>query len=370
MRVTGRMIRNSILNNASSALERLQYAQTQIATGKRILRPSDDPLDVSKALRMKALLADNLQFQANIDDAIGWIENSEPEVNDMVAVLTELKEIATGGASDTKTASERATLAEQVEGLIERLVGLANTRYGQRYVFAGTHTLTLPYATTHTVGGESVDLPDFQWADLGNARVTSGSVVVSGPGGVVFVEGVDYEIDYQAGRIRRLATGTMGAGSFTVSYDTETVAAVDLNVPDTSGEINREIAEGVHLPTNIGGEEILASGVDVFALLVDVKTALFRNDGGSVNQAMDEIDDAITQASSALGKIGVQRNAFDLAKARLESQMVNHQAVISQLEDADLAEVMVRFQAEQTAYQAALAAAANMMDLSLINFIQ
>jgi flagellar hook-associated protein 3 FlgL len=370
MRVTSKMVNEKILSNVSSALERLQYAQTQMATGKRTLKPSDDPIDVAKALRVKALLADNLQFQRNIDDGVDWLENTEPMVDEMVAVITELKEIATSGASDSKTDVERAVLGEEVDALIERLVGLANSRCGQRYVFAGAYTLIAPYRLSYEVSDESVSLPDLEWTDLGNARLKSAPVTVSGPGGQVYVEGVDYEIDYEMGRIRRLAGGAMGAGSYTVSYQTETVSAVDLSVPDTDGVINREIAQGVYRAVNIGGQEILASGTDVFDLLLNVKTALFRNEGDSVNQALDDIDLAVTQVASALGKVGTQRNAFDLARAKLESQMVNHQAVISNLEDADLAEVMVRFQTEQMAYESALAAAATIMNISLINFIQ
>jgi len=62
MRVTGRMVRQKILNNTNTAMERLQFAQTQMATGKRILKPSDDPLSLSKAIRARALLTDSRQY--------------------------------------------------------------------------------------------------------------------------------------------------------------------------------------------------------------------------------------------------------------------------------------------------------------------
>jgi flagellar hook-associated protein 3 FlgL len=371
MRVTGHMIRQKILRNMQSAIERLQFSQVQLATGKRILQPSDDPIGMSKDIRVRALLADKEQFQKNIEDALGWIDNTEPSVDQILADVVELKEIAIRGASDTLGSPERAALAQQVEHLIQQIVTLSNDRYGQRYVFAGTYTLTEPYTAQRVVSSEATTLPDLEWVDLDNARITQGTVTVAGPMGETYAEGTDYEIDYQLGRIRRCAAGSMNPGdSFTVSYETETICRVDLNVPDTSGIINREIAQGVYEGINTGGQEILASGTDILALMIRVKTDLYRNDGIAVNQSLNEIDQAIDQVSAGLGKLGARRSAFELAMAKLDSEVVNLHSIISSLEDADIAEVTVKFQAQQMAYESALAAAGKMMNMSLINFVQ
>ena len=369
MRITDAMIRERILCNMNASLSKVQIAQTQIATGKRVLKPSDDPVAISRSTKVKALLRDNEQFQKNITDAFAWIESSELAVTQMVEVLTELKELAVAGASDTNGPEERAALALQVNTLLERLVDLANTTFDGRSMFAGTHTLTLPYAASSSVAGESVIFAADEWLDLDNARIVEGSATVS-EGPVTFVEGTDYEIDYETGAIRRLAGGAMVPGTtYEVSYDTESVAAVALAVPATGGAINREIAQGVYEPINIGGEEILNSRVDIFSLLTDVKNSLFRNDGEGVSQAIADIDSALDQTSGTLAKIGAMRNGFDLAQAKLDTENTNLKALISSLEDADLAEVLVNFQAEQTAYEAALAASATIMNTSLLNFL-
>jgi flagellar hook-associated protein 3 FlgL len=370
MRVTGKMIRDKVLYNVNLAQERLQLGQTQMATGKRILKPSDDPLGLSKSLGFRALRKDNEQFQRNIGDALAWIDNTEPEVEAMVEILAELKEIAVEGASDTKSAAERSVLAGQVEGLIERLVELANSTYGGRYVFAGTYTTTKPYDIVYSAAAESVSLPDLEWVDLGNAQITQGSVTVTGMMGEGYTEGVDFEIDYALGRIRRLAGGAMVPGdTYNVSYDTDTASGVVLNVPDTSGAINREVAAGVHNKINFGGEEILDSGIDIFGLLISVKNDLARNRGAAVSASLDDIEAGLDQIAAVLGQHGIRRNAFELAKTRLESEMVNLEALISELEDADMAEVAVAFQTDQLAYESALAAASRIVNTSLVNFI-
>lgn len=370
MRVTGKMIRDRILTNTNSAMERLQFAQSQMATGKRILKPSDDPLALSKSVRARAVLADNQQFLRNIEDALSWLENTEPVVDGMVTVLTELKEIGIEGASDTKSADERLVLAAQVDNLIERMVGLANTRFAGKYVFAGTYTTTPPYSAARTVTDETVGLTDLEFVALDHAAVAQGSVSVLGPMGEAYTEGVDYEVDYALGRIRRLAGGAMGPGdTYHVSYETEGISGVDLDVATTAGDLVREIAPGLHEKINTGGEEIFSSRLDVFGLLIRVRDSLLRNDGTGVNESLDEVEAAIDHVASVLSDHGMKNNVFRLAQSRLETEMVNVEALISGYEDADMAEVIVRFQTEQTAYESALAAASEIMNTSLINFI-
>jgi flagellar hook-associated protein 3 FlgL len=364
------MVRQGIINNMNSALARLQLSQTQIATGKRVFKPSDDPAGISKSTNIKSLLADSEQFKRNIEDGLGWLEHSEAAVDDIAGIVTELKELALKGASDTIGAQERAALGEQVEMLIQHLVDSANTRYGQRYIFAGTYTLTKPYSESVVVSGEAFTLGATAWTELANPGLESASVVVRGPLGETYTEGVDYEVDYDSGRIRGLAGGMTPGITYSMDYTTRTTARVVMNVPDTSGEVNREVAQGVRERVNLGGKEILSSSVDVFSLLVRVKNALFRNDGQSVNQSLDDIESALDQVSSGLGKLGATSKSLDLANARLESETVNLKALVSSIEDANLAEVMVKLQAEQFAYEAALGAASSILNTSLVNFLK
>jgi flagellin-like hook-associated protein FlgL len=220
------------------------------------------------------------------------------------------------------------------------------------------------------VTGETVGLADLEFIDLAHAAVAAGSVAVTGSMGEVYAEGVDYEIDYAVGRIRRLAGGAMGSGdTYYVAYQTEGVTSVSLDVPGTDGDLVREIAPGLHEKINTGGEEIFASRVDVFDLLIRVKNDLLRDNGTGVNESLDEIDAAVDHVASVLSDHGMKTNAFGLAQSRLESEMVNIEALISGYEGADMAEVIVRFQTEQLAYESALAAASQIMNTSLINFI-
>ncbi len=370
MRVTAAMVRRRMLYNVSTALEVLQTRQSQLASGKRVMRPSDDPVAISKSLNLKGLLRDNEQFTRNIDDGLGWLTTTEAALQDMVSIVTELKEAAVAGANDAMGADEREALAQQVESLIERLIDSANTKYGDRYVFAGTHTLTKPYSGTYSAE-ETFSFTDDDWLDLGHAGIEPGSVVVSNGLGLVYTEGVDYEIDYADGRIRRLPGGSMATGvGYTVSYDSANITGVRLNVPDTTGLVNREIAQGVREPVNLGGDEILDSGTDVFSVLIDIRDKLYRNDGSGVGAMLDDVEAALDQITTALGKTGAVSKSFALAAARLDTENTNLQALISKLEDADIAELAISLQTKQAAYEAALATAARIMNTTLLNYIR
>jgi flagellar hook-associated protein 3 FlgL len=371
MRVTAKMLSDKVVYNIQSTFERMQQAQSEVATRKRLQKPSDDAIAVAKTLRIRNLLGDNEQYQANVDDATGWLDNTEPVLDSISSIVANLKEVAIEGASDDKSASERQALADQVEGLLEDLVTLANSRYDDRYIFAGTYTLDKPYADARSVTGEGVTLADSGWADLANADLEQGSVTVTGPAGEVYTEGVDYEVDYSAGRVQRLAGGTIPAGAAcTVSYGSKGICNVNLQVASTDGAIKREVAPGVWEQINVGGQEVLTKGVDLFNLMVNIKNALAKNDGTAVNKTVDQITAALDQVSTATAKLGVARQGFDLASARMDTQNTNLEALKSTLEDADLAEVAVRLQAEQIAYQSALSAAAKILNTSLLDFLQ
>jgi flagellar hook-associated protein 3 FlgL len=365
------MVRSRILHNMSSTLDVLQVTQTQLATGKRIQKPSDDPVAMARVLNLRTVLRDNDRFMENIDDGSAWMTATEAAVNDMTALLAELKEGAVAGANDTMGESERAAIAQEVENLLESFIDLANTRYDDRFVFAGTHTLTRPYSSTRSVTAEGFTFVDDGWQDLANTRLESGSVVVSDGLGTTYTEGVDYEIDYADGRIRRLPAGSMATGvACTVSYTSENITSVNLDAPDTSGLVRREIAPGVFETINLGGEDVLNSGVDIFGLLMDVRDALYRNDGASVSASLDTIEGALDQVNTALGKMGALQRSFELTRGRLETENTNLQALVSELEDADMAEVAMKLQNKQTAYEAALATAASIMNTSILNYLK
>jgi flagellar hook-associated protein 3 FlgL len=145
MRVGDRLKYDLFKSNLSSMKERLDKTQEMIASGKKVLSPSDDPVIAAKTLQLEAGQQLGEQFRRNLDrikTMTGMYETSLTSVNDL---LTRAKEIGLTQGSDTMDASDRKMASEEVKGIIEQLVALGNTKLGNTYVFGGTKSNTAPF---------------------------------------------------------------------------------------------------------------------------------------------------------------------------------------------------------------------------------
>ena len=86
------------------------------------------------------------QFLTNISDAQGKLQAADSALNNAVQVLTTAITVGTEGANGTMSTSDRQALAQQVQGLQQQMLGLANTSYQGVYVFAGTNVTSPPFA--------------------------------------------------------------------------------------------------------------------------------------------------------------------------------------------------------------------------------
>ncbi|ACX51418.1 flagellar hook-associated protein 3 [Ammonifex degensii KC4] len=146
MRVTTNMLVTNFLRNLNSRLDQIAKRQEELASGRRLNRPSDDPTGVMSALRLRAQLAENQQYHKNMADAVDWLNATEAALRDALATVQRVRELAVAGASDALPQGAREALAQEVEELKEHLGNIANTTYGGRYIFAGTRTDLPPYS--------------------------------------------------------------------------------------------------------------------------------------------------------------------------------------------------------------------------------
>ncbi len=149
MRVTDSFRYRTVTRNLNTGRERMTDLQEQLATGKRINRPSDDPLSMSRALKLRTNLESNYQYQANIQDSVTQLTAQEEALDNVYDLLLNLKEIATEGASDSITI--RDSLAQQVGQMMENMLEISNTKFNSKYIFGGTETLNQPFVMNQNV---------------------------------------------------------------------------------------------------------------------------------------------------------------------------------------------------------------------------
>jgi flagellar hook-associated protein 3 FlgL len=147
------MMINNMLRNMSANLNRLDKYQSQLATGRKIRVPSDDPVGASRSLRARTDLARNQQYAKNVDDAMSWLDMTESSLTELNSVLQRAKEITVQGANGSLADEDRQKVAQELEQLKQHVLQVGNNKYADRYIFAGTKTTAEPFASDGTYNG-------------------------------------------------------------------------------------------------------------------------------------------------------------------------------------------------------------------------
>ncbi|HYX34064.1 MAG TPA: flagellar hook-associated protein FlgL [Oligoflexus sp.] len=115
-----------------------------LSTQKRINRVSDDPIGMGQALKRKNQISNYDQFIKNIDFSKGYLERTEAALQGINENLMRAKELSVTLANATYGPSSREAASRELREIIEGVVSLANSAYGNRYIFGGFRTQTPP----------------------------------------------------------------------------------------------------------------------------------------------------------------------------------------------------------------------------------
>jgi flagellar hook-associated protein 3 FlgL len=179
-------------------------ASQQALTGRRLTAPSDDPGAAAQLVKVRSNAARLDSQRGNIRNVRGDVELSESTLAEAGTLMQQIRELAMQGASDQTSAEGRQLLADQVSGLRDQLLGLANTRGTSGYLFAGSQVSTQPFDSAGTfVADDAAHLVDV--GSAGALRVNA-----SGENAFTAVGGRDIFADLDA-LVGALATDD-GAG--------------------------------------------------------------------------------------------------------------------------------------------------------------
>lgn len=135
-------IQRGLLANFSS----LVRSQEQISSGKRIVRPSDDPVGASQALAFRRQIAAAERNTTAVEGAQVMLDTASSLLQDAGGLLAEARASLLQGMNGTASADDRKLLAGSIRLIRDRLLEIGNARAGNRYLFAGTATDTGPFA--------------------------------------------------------------------------------------------------------------------------------------------------------------------------------------------------------------------------------
>jgi len=312
-RITQSMLSRNALADITNTRLRLATTQREASSGLRISRPADDPNGIAAAHLLKTGLASTGQYLRNVTQGINRVSVAESAVANATDLLIRAKELAVAGANDTQDAGSRRALANEVESLHASLVAEANARNARGFLFAGFTADTQPFVPSGPFVGAPPTAPTVAFAgDSQESRIA-------------IDDGINVKVGFDGRRI------FMGDGD-----------------GDGNPDPGRE---------------------DLFEVLQDLWTALQSNDGPGTAQILTRLDRGVEQLSSSRTEMGASAETLLGFEGRLEQREVDLQSRLSEVQDADLAEVVSRLVQQETALQAGLSAMARIVTPSLLDFL-
>lgn len=144
-RVSHNMRVNFVLDSLRQTQHDLLLSQSRIASGRRFLTPSEDPIAATRALDLSQALARQEQLVTNVrhgDNFLAAADSALTEVNDL---LIQASVVASQNVSNLTSREEREAEAEVVAAIRRQIQMVGNRQFDGRYIFAGRHTLDRPF---------------------------------------------------------------------------------------------------------------------------------------------------------------------------------------------------------------------------------
>ncbi|MFP4149828.1 MAG: flagellin [Nitriliruptoraceae bacterium] len=149
MRITSDMLATRSLDRLQSRLKAYERSQSELSSGKRIMAPSDDPGGARRGMTLRAAMRAREQELRNIEDAIGWLNNADTQLQAASDRTRRARDLTVDGAT-LKDPGAHQAIATELREIADELVGIANTSHSGRPLFGG---FAAGDAVTEVAGG-------------------------------------------------------------------------------------------------------------------------------------------------------------------------------------------------------------------------
>lgn len=367
MRIADKMAFTQV--NSSLAKNRLEMSelQNQAATQKRITKPSDDPLASTRVLAARTDERVQRQFIKSQNIARGFLEYTDQSMGELTDVLMRAKELALSQASDgASNEDSRKVVAEEVRQLMFQAVQIGNRKLGDRYIFAGARTTTAPFDSQGKYFGDAGDIK----IQINKDTFLSMNI----PGSKVFLgESLDGD------GVSRAENDTPQSVKELQEYKQlqEEKAKEQKEAPElvpvlASSDKKRGIASASSKAEEGAKNDSTwkTKGVNLFDTLRGLHIALGSGDKAGVQDALDVIDESMAQVILARSQVGARVMALNNTTESIQKSIVDNRTVASQLEDADVFQVVSDINKTESALKATLETSGKLIQPSLLDFLR
>lgn len=309
MRISTQLLFETGANRIGDLQNRLQKTQEQIASGRRILTPSDDPVAATRALDVTQTQSINNQYAVNRQYAKNNLGQVEGTLAGVTSLMQDVKTTIIAAGNGTLSDTERGFMASELNGRLEQLLGFANSRDATgNYLFSGFQSNTAPFSTITAIPPA---LPGVAYnGDSGVQKLqvdATRQMAINTPGSTVFQSG--------------------GQGGASDIFQTITDLVTLLNTPGTA---------------------TLATGLADANANLDLALDNVLTVRASVGVSLQELD--------TLDNVGADRN-------------LQYSQILSELQDLDYTQALTQLSQQQITLEAAQKSFVKTSGLSLFNFI-
>lgn len=138
MRLSSSQLHSAAINSILDQQSALSRVQLQIAEGRKILTPADDPAGAARALNLSVSLSSNGQYDRNIDIADSRLQFEEASLTGITELIQRVRELTVQGNNDSNSAGSRGSIAAEIRQRFDELFTISNTRdANNEYIFSG-----------------------------------------------------------------------------------------------------------------------------------------------------------------------------------------------------------------------------------------
>ena len=391
---------NSYASSLSALMNRqidLSSTQEQMTTGKRVNSASDDPAAAARSERAQAEIKRTVANQRGVDAANNAMTLTESALGDSVDLLQTAREALIQGGNATYSDSQRQTLSDQLVGIRNQLLAVANrTDSSGIFLFGGQGASHQPFVdaaggvqfqgsagASQAASGELLPLTSngaLNWMSAGTGNGVFATSVVTSTGSAWI----------DAGSVNNPAaiTGSTYSLQFSVSGGATTYSVLKDGLPTAQTNVaykaGGQAIQIDGMSANISGDP--ANGdefkfapstptLSVFDTLdkaiADLKAPARTSTqiAQSTNTNIANLDQVMGQIVNSRSQVGSVLNRAESATGRLASLKLASQTEQSNAEDLDMTQAISSFSNQQTGYDAALKAYSLVQKLSLFNYL-
>ena len=385
----------------NTSQSQLLATELQMSTGKQINSPSDNPVGAANVASLNGTVSQLSQFKSNQTEAQLQLNLADSTMSNFVNLVQDARQRLVQAGDGSYSDSQRAALAQGLQGDLNQMIGLANTSDGQGgYLFAGSQQSAAPFSQTGntvTYGGDST----LQSIQVSQNRLLqtkfSGDDLFQKirPGNGSFVTAANSSntgsgvIDTGSVTNPAALTGHTYTISFSVSGSTTTY-----QVQDTT--TNTSVASGNYTaPTTLSfaGQQVTISGApaagDTFTVAPAQYQSIFTTVANAIAalqqpaqapaanaQLQTALGSALSSTSQALdhltlkqAQIGDQLQQLNSYSTLNDDRTLQASSALSSIQDVDYAKAASELAQQQTIFQAALQSYSSVSKLSLFNYL-